>query len=423
LAYHYDRAGVADKAAVWLFESGRRARRSYLNQEAAERFERARSWLDGVPPDEAAGEDWDRLAVELHEELGDALRALARHGEARSSYRAALERAGSTSWRLRARLERKVGITLGSEARLPAALEAYAGAERLLEHDPIRDDAWWTEWLDAGIEEMWIHYQAGDWEEMQFVAGRLQPAAEHHGSLAQKVSLQRTLGAIALRRDRYVVGEEAMAHAQAAVTAADLSGDDVLRGSAWFSLGFSQLWYGDLRAAEASLALALELSRRTGDVSTETACHAYLALAARLRGDVELVHERATLAQQKATATGAHGYVASSQANLAWVALRQGAPEQAGRMAREALETWEGSGISHAFQWQGIWPLLKLAVDRSDAPEARTLAKRLLGADQQPPPSELETRLREASDDRVSDDVVLGAVQRALPIAVERGFV
>jgi tetratricopeptide (TPR) repeat protein len=259
---------------------------------------------------------------------------------------------------VRARLERKIGVTLGSEGRFDAALDAYATAEQLLNHDPVHDRAWWEEWLEAGIEDMWIHYQAADWREMERQAQRLQQAAEQYGSAAQQVGVQRTLGAMLARRDRYVIGHDALRHSRAALAIAEEAGDEVLQGSCWFSLGFALLWHGSVDQAEEALLRALELCGRTRDVTTETACWVYLAVAARLRGDVPLTRERATAGLRAATATGSRPYTAAARANLAWVAIREHADEDAARLAGEALETWEFSPVVHAFHWQATWRLL-----------------------------------------------------------------
>ena len=49
LAYHYDQADVADKAIGYLLQAGEKARRAYLNQEAAAAFKRALTRLDLLP--------------------------------------------------------------------------------------------------------------------------------------------------------------------------------------------------------------------------------------------------------------------------------------------------------------------------------------------------------------------------------------
>jgi hypothetical protein len=198
------------------------------------------------------------------------------------------------------------------------------------------------------------------------------------------------------RRDRYVIGHDALRHSRAALAIAEEAGDEVLQGSCWFSLGFALLWHGGVDQAEEALLRALELCGRTRDVTTETACWVYLAVAARLRGDVPLTRERATAGLRAATATGSRPYTAAARANLAWVAIREGANEDAARLAGEALETWELSPVVHAFRWQAIWPLLKLAVDSGQAGDARALAQRLLAPDQQPPPPTLTTLLEDA---------------------------
>jgi adenylate cyclase len=109
LARHFEEAGNAEKAVVYLRQAGERAQRLYANQEADRYFRQALMLLDGIPS-QASGEDWRReTATHLHENLGDILERTGEHDRARESYEQALAGVpeGDPIWQ--ARLQRKMG--------------------------------------------------------------------------------------------------------------------------------------------------------------------------------------------------------------------------------------------------------------------------------------------------------------------------
>jgi adenylate cyclase len=396
IAHHYDLGEVPDKAASWLFKAGRRAHRTYLNDQAVRNFRRALNWLTRLSADAPVESPWTHMALELHQELGNTLDVMTRHSEARASYEAGLAATPDRASVTRATLLRKIGITLGSEDRFDDAMRAYAEAKRVLDQEARRDPAWWAEWLEVQIEQMWIHYQADRWEDMAELAEHLRPVAERHGTAGQQVGFYRCLGAMIFRRDRYVVGEEAIRQSRKALTAADVSGDVMLVGHASFSLGFALLWHGDFADAEQKLRRALSIWDRTGNIAGQAACHVYLTVLARLAGNIQLVHQRATEALKVATQANAVQYVGAAKANLAWVALRDGREVEAEELGRAALGCWAPLANAYAFKWQAVWPLLWLALQRDDLTEATALADQLLAHSQQLPAPELRSLLESA---------------------------
>jgi class 3 adenylate cyclase/tetratricopeptide (TPR) repeat protein len=423
IAHHYDLGEVPDKAASWLFKAGRRARRTYLNDQAVRDFRRGLAWLTRRPTDAAAESTRAQMALEFHEELGNTLDVMAHHSEARASYEAGLAAAPDTASVTRATLLRKIGITLGSEDRFDDAMRFYAEAKRVLDQETRRDPAWWVEWLEVQIEQMWIHYQADRWEDMAELAERLRPAVERHGTAVQRVGFYRCLGAMSFRRDRYVVSSEAIRYSRKALTAADASGDVMLVGHASFSLGFALMWNGDFAGAEQNLDRALAIWDRTGNIAGQAACQVYLTVLARLAGNIQLAHQRATKALKVATLANAVQYVGAAKANLAWVALRGGKEAEAEELGRAALGCWAPLANAYAFKWQAVWPLLWLALQRDDLTDATALADQLLAHSQQLPAPELRPLLESAvQGDGLDESRIRGLLRQAAGLAQAIGY-
>lgn len=322
-----------------------------------------------------------------------------------------------------ARLLRKIGITLGSEDRLDDAMRFYAQAKGVLDQAGLRDQPWWSEWLDIHIEQMWIYYQADRWQDMEDLAKHLQPAAEQYGAAAQRVGFFRCLSAMALRRDRYVVDdEEALGYARKALDAAEVSEEVVLVGHASFILGFNLLWHGAWVDAEQNLRRALTIWERTGDVAGQAACHVYLTLIARLANNVELVRQRATNALDAATLANAVQYIGAAKANLAWVALREGQQVEAEQLGRQALDCWAPLANAYGLRWQAIWPLLWLRLERDDLAEAKALTDQLLAHSQQLPPTNLLPLLERVVLDSTDETQTGELLRRAAGMAKTIGY-
>jgi hypothetical protein len=121
----------------------------------------------------------------------------------------------------------------------------------------------------------------------------------------------------------------------------------------------------------------------TGDVTLQARCLAYLLIVARRRG---LGGEMVALAQRCLAVAGPArmlNYVGAAEAGLAWVAWRAGATAEAGRLARAALASWARFEQVNPLQWQALWPLLGLALERDEVAEAIDHAGALLRPEQQ----------------------------------------
>jgi Tfp pilus assembly protein PilF len=200
-------------------------------------------------------------------------------------------------------------------------------------------------------------------------------------------------------RDRYVVSDETLAFCQTALAISQESASPSEIAWARFMLGFSQLWYGKLDAAEKQMQAALTLAEQTGDVVHQSRCLTYLTILFRKRGQLEKARQYIARSLAAATAGEMDEYIGMAKANRAWVAWREGSLAQAEANGQAALELWQQLPLGHsscAFQWTAIWPLIGVALAHNQTFKANELARELLKPTQQRLPGALTARLEKA---------------------------
>jgi len=400
LARHFQQAGIVEKAVGYLHQAGQKAQRLYANEEAIEYFQRALVLLEGAPPIERQRAWHQETAARLHESLGDVLEWTGEHVRARASYLAALDQLpqGELIWH--SHLHRKVGNIERLQRRYQGALQAYALAETALEEGATSaNPEWHEEWVQIQLERMWMYYWLGQWHEMSEVAGQARSAVEQHGTPTQCTSFFLCLASMNNSRDRYVVSDETLAFCQTALAISQESASPSEIAWARFMLGFSQLWYGKLDAAEKQMQAALALAEQTGDVVHQSRCLTYLTILFRKRGQLEKARQYIARSLAAATAGEMDEYIGMAKANRAWVAWREGGLAQAEANGQAALELWQQLPLGHsscAFQWTAIWPLIGVALAHNQTFKANELARELLKPTQQRLPGALTARLEKA---------------------------
>jgi DNA-binding SARP family transcriptional activator len=428
LARHFEAAGIAEKAGAYLYEAGERARRLYANQEAVDHFRRALALLQDAPPDRPGRGRRREMTAQIGESLGDVLEWTGAHDEAQAAYRGALADvpAGDGIWQ--ARLHRKSGNIARLQRRYDQALEAYDLAQTTLGPAPAESPAaWWHEWVQILLERMWLHYWLGEWREISQLAHQVRPTVEQRGTASQCVNFLLSLATMYTRRDRYVVSQETLEFCQTAL-AISLESDN-LSEIAWarFVLGFNQLWTGDLDGASRQMQTALALAERTGDVVHQSRCLTYLTILYRKRGQLDQVRQYASRGLELANAAEMLEYVGTAQANLAWLAWREGDLTQAEAKGRAALATWRQLPAAHAscaFRWTAFWPLIGVALAHHQTSEATEHARALLEPTQQRLPEALTAVLEEALTawEESKSDAACACFDQAIVLAQEFGY-
>lgn len=387
IGIHYEAAGMPGKAIPWLERAAAAARRVYAHHDGLALVERALGLLAALPRDDtgAAG------AARLHETAGDSRRWLAQHEAARAAYETALAHTLPADRAGRARLLLKIGKTIeGSNGTFEETAAYYEQAAEVL-GAPAEEDgpAVWEAWCQIQIEHLLLLYWWQRGAEMAARIGAVQSDVARHGTAKQRAELLSHLSRQTNIRNRFGPSKVALDYARAAFEALPAEAGLEQRAQHQFSYGFNLLWYGEYDQAEAELRAALAASELTGDVTLQPRILAYLLAVARRQGRDS---EMAALAQRcLAVAWPAQmfNYIGAAEAGLAWVAWRARSTAEAGRLARAALASWQRFEQAYPLQWQALWPLLGLALERDDVAEAVAHAGALLRPEQQVLPDTL----------------------------------
>ena len=125
-----------------------------------------------------------------------------------------------------------------------------------------------------------------------------------------------------------------------------------------------------------------------------------------------------------AAAQGERRYVGVLTAQRAWVAWRDGKPEEAETAGRAAVEQWQRQRPVYPFQWTGLWPLIGLAATSAQFALALDYVRLLLAPTQQRPEDPLLRVLEEAvqAGDAGHRERVRHLLQHAMPLAQDIGY-
>jgi tetratricopeptide (TPR) repeat protein len=431
LAYHYERSPDDEKAVTYLLKAGEKARRAYLNEEATGCFRRALARLEAT---NAVGRQVQAplpVAARLGENLGDVLEVMDRHAEARSAYDRALAHVPPPDRLWRARLLRNSAGNAGSpqiaqsEERYEDAVQAYEKAEEALGPPPSGEEPeWWREWLEIQLCRMWLAYWRNQGDRMAELTAAIRPVVEQYGTPVQRSEFHYRAVLMALRRDLYVISDETLEQARAALAALRTVEDLGTKVMPHFGLGFCHLWRGELDAAEDYLQRAIDLAERVGDVVRQVLCLTYLTILSRKRGRVTETRQYALKSLREATAQQMPIYIGMAKAGLAWVAWREGSLAEAQKDGQTALELWRQSPIAHPLQWLALWPLIAVAHNRNERAEAVDWMRALLDPAQQPLPDALAAAVEDAirAWDPGQREAIRTPLEQAIGLAQRHGY-
>lgn len=373
LAYHFARAEIPSKAVPYQLRAADRAAASYANPEALELYAQA---LEGAPAAELPLAEVARA----YECFGAVLELVGRLDEAVDAYLHALERTDPNGTLDCARLARRQGNAHRIARRVPDARAAFRAATDLLDEvaGDNRGGEWWSERLDLLLDRAWLHYFWGTLEEMADVLSACAPAVEPYASAAQRTRYYARLALLKMRSSHNTVTDEALALTQAAYDAWTATGDSTDVELARFQLGLFHLMRGEVEDAVRHLEESLRAAELTGDVVLQSRCFSFLAVAARLRGDVEEMERIQSRAMPVFTAGGMYEYLAIAAANRAWAAWRRGDQDVAHTHAAEAIHLGQMLPAKYPMEWTVRLPLLAMALERGDLAEATEQADELV---------------------------------------------
>ena len=372
LAFHFERAGLPERAVSYQLRAAERAARAYANAEAIDLY---RAALDGPG---ASTLELPEHAL-AYEHLGAVLELVGRLDDAVGAYGSALERTGADEVLSRARRHRRVGNAHRIARRVPEARAAFATATALLDEAPPdgRGTEWWIERIDLLLDRAWLHYFWGTYDEMRDVLDECAPALDRYATDAQRTRYHARRALHMARTNHMVITDETLAVGRVAHDLWRAIGDPTDVELAIFQLGLFHVMRGELEEAISYLNASLAAAELTGDVVLQSRCHIYLALAARFGGDVEemeRVHDRA---MPVVAAGGLTEYEAMIEADRCWAAWRRGDLGEARARGIAALELGSRLPGRHVVELSARAPLLAMALEADDVGEAIGYARDL----------------------------------------------
>jgi tetratricopeptide (TPR) repeat protein len=239
-------------------------------------------------------------------------------------------------------------------------------------------------------------YARAQSEEMADLLEKVQPVIEQYGTTQQHDAFYASQILMIYRRDRYVASEELLAITQKHLALALEVGDQRKVAEAQFQVGFALLWHGELDAAESALQQALSSAERSSHLYYLTLCSTYLTIVYRKKGIVERTQAYIKKSINAAKKRQMSGYVATAEANQAWLDWRAGDLEAAERHGRQALASWRQVKFVFSFQWTALWPLMAVALEKDQIEQAIVCAGKLLAPEQQALPQAVTATLEHA---------------------------
>ncbi|MEZ4296819.1 MAG: hypothetical protein R3B70_17770 [Polyangiaceae bacterium] len=332
---------------------------------------------------------------------------IGKHDDARAAFESALahippESAPRTAAIPRGRLHRKVSATFEMSHRHADALAACDRAsDALAPLLPVPgaalDREALHEWLWVQIERIGAHYWLADVAAIREHVDAVTPWMSRVDDPELEAAFFHVLTQWGLRHERYLVSDDTVAHARAALDRTEAQhGLALSTAERRFTLGYVLLFHGEHAEATALLEQAMSEGERLGFAQLFLRCRTYAAVARRRAGDDRAVVSLAEPALLMARDLGAQDYEAVAEANLAWVASRAFDRKQALARATRALSLWQSGNYMFPHQWLARCPLLALT-DPDEYSQIRTHAEALLAPSQMrwPPPTEqlLQTAL------------------------------
>ena len=419
LAYHLARAaplGYGARAVDAARRAAVAALAAFGYEEAVRHLEQALMLLPhaDLPPDERR-----IMAATLNEQIGDALDLAAHRADAVVHDNRAEELLAHQDGLATVRLARKTGSVWLDDQQPARAFASLASAEAALADTeaavPAADAA--CERMELLLLRMDALYYMADTEQLASLTVGAEPLVMREGTDRQQVAFSDRRVALALRAERYRVSPDTIAAAREHRRLARRLDDPLADRAAAFRLGFALLWGGEPAEGEWYLSECADLALAAHDRTRWVHAQTYLAVAHRMRVDLDATRALSNELRESATTTHLPGYDAAARANLAWVASREGRLSVAETLAREALDLWNAPS-AYPFEWLARGPLFAALAATGDTDGAVEQAVGMLELVQQALPEDVVAALRasvSAASAADSDEVHL-AINKVLAV-------
>jgi hypothetical protein len=321
---------------------------------------------------------------------------------ARNELSAALAETPENAGIDRARRRRKLARTLEREHRHVEALDAYALATLELGDAPPGPEleaTWWFERIQIEADRAQDLYFLSRVDELQELVERMRDAIEVRGHPGQRLQFYQAVAHMQMRRDRYVVSDEAMENARAYLAAAEQVNDIRELAVARFFCAFCHMHRGTAVEAEPLFLAALKGAERAGDPLLTTRFLAYYSVYLRRLHRTAETREASLRTRSLAERSSATDYIGVSCGNLSFTAWCEGSWVEAEALGREAVAAWDKllPGYVYPIQWIARMPLAAtlLELDRTD--DAVEQWQVLLRPEQAELPVTLQTAIEQAA--------------------------
>jgi len=416
MADHYNQAGDTTQAMRSYGQAALTAQGLYAHQEAATYLQRAIK-LCSADPSESGH------FARLYESLGNSLLALGQLEAANDAFSTALERTPLEATSQRAILYRKQAEAHMGQRHMKDADEAFCLA---LEAMGTISDDWSQErlrtWLDIQLPRMNFFYFSADLDRLTDLADQIKPVLEAVGTPSQRVDYNTGLMQIAMTREHYSLSRETVAFSRSMLVTALEMGELADIAYTQFGLGFSLLWAGMLDQTATPLLASLKQSEEAGLAHIQVLCLTYLTTLYRLLGEIAEARHYADRSLALTEQVDMPPYYATALANGAWLAWRDGWPEQALADAERAPVIW--GDYPYPFRWLAWWVLLAIHTERDELTKAVEAARAILHPIQRRQPGDLpevlEGVVRAWQDEEA--EATRTSLQHAVALARAEGY-
>jgi DNA-binding SARP family transcriptional activator len=400
IASHYEQAGRLELAVQYYQIAAESARKIFANDLAVQYFQRAIS-LGELPPSNASSQtiSSDQLAL-LYEKMGEILAIVGKYPQAQVSLERALAQPFGSSALWRSQLYRKICETMVPQyldLQAHAALDQAEQALNLSNREGMLPER--QEWIQIQLTRSDLYYWKNQPDQIDAILQKILPIVEAEGRPDQYSEMLSQQLMARFRHERYRLSNETLEIARHKLDFANKLVAPLEISTAMWLLGFSLLWHGEPLAARDWLAKAYEAAGRLDARLLQERSLSFLSLASRQLGDITATRQQSAALFALASEMGRKNSLGTSQANLGWLAWRDGDLALAEELCNSANEIWKHSG-EVVMRWPADWVLLAIAVSRRDLDRAKDRARALLDSNLQiqpilePVAEQLEEALR-----------------------------
>jgi hypothetical protein len=246
-------------------------------------------------------------------------------------------------------------------------MAAFDAAEELLgNYTEERSDEWVDVWLEVLIDGRAHLYNSHcEPERAKKVLARARPVAQARGSPNRKAGLFVQLGTQRIIDCGGHFDEDTVVLARDALQAAEQGADEHVLAICLTCLGEALLNNGELVEAEDKLKAGLAALERLDDPQLRAWALSLLCVLAVRRRDVEAVRSLSRQVRDAAVRSEMPPWLAAATATEAWVAWKDGRPQEVVGLASEARELSRTLGdlapaLLTQFEGLWLWPLISV---------------------------------------------------------------